>query len=126
MRITISIEGLAPISAEIDETDTPTFNALKSALPLNSSVNRWGDEIYFYVDFASPLEEHARSSMKIGEIAYWPQGPAIAIFFGPTPASVGEEPMAASDCNVLGIVESSPEILRKAKDGAKLSITIGD
>jgi len=122
MKLEISIDGVGPISAEIDETGTETVEELKKSLPLRSTVNRWGSEIYFYVDFKAPLENGARSEMKVGEIAYWPNGPAIAIFFGPTPASSDDKPMAASDCNVIGTVEASPDLLSGARDGASIRV----
>jgi len=124
MKVEIAIEGLKPIIAEIDKTESETCRIFMASLPLTSIVNRWGDEIYFYVKFKAPLERDARSEMAIGELAYWPEGPALAIFFGPTPASKGKKPIAASDCNVLGKTISSPTELRKARDGSKISIRI--
>lgn len=122
MKLEISIDGMEPVSAEITNTRSKTIEDLKKTLPLRSTVNRWGSEIYFYVDFKAPLEEGARSEMNVGEIAYWPNGPALAIFFGPTPASSNERPVAASDCNVIGKVDASPELLGRARDGATIKV----
>jgi len=122
MMLEISIDGMEPVSAEISNTGSKTIEGLKKSLPLRSTVNRWGSEIYFYVDFKTPLEDGARSEMKVGEIAYWPNGPALAIFFGPTPASSDERPVAASDCNVIGMVKASPELLGRARDGAAIKL----
>ena len=124
MLVRISIDGIPPIEGQIDETDTKTFFAFKDALPISGKVSRWGDEIYFYVDFNAPLEKGARARMDIGEIAYWPNGPALAIFFGPTPASEGGEPMAASECNVIGRISADPETLRKARNGSTIRIDV--
>jgi hypothetical protein len=122
MQVRISIEGLSSFEADIDDSDSKTIRKLQEALPIDGKVMRWGDEIYFFVGFKASLERGARSAMKVGEIAYWPNGPALAIFFGPTPASEGEEPAAASDCNVIGRTDASPEILRRAREGAKIII----
>jgi len=111
------------IEAEIEDVESETHRAFREALPIIGRVSRWGDEIYFYVDFKAPLESGARSKMMVGEIAYWPSGPALAIFFGPTPASEGDEPVAASDCNVIGRVSADPALLRKAREGAKIRVS---
>jgi len=120
MKTQVTIDGLESFIAEIDDTGTETVRALRQSLPIRGEVRRWGDEIYFHVDFRAPLEEGARADMKVGEIAYWPAGPALAIFFGPTPASRGREPRAASECNVIGRVLADPSMLRMARDGAEI------
>lgn len=122
MKLLIAIDGIRPFEADIAERDSETIKSMMNALPIESTVNLWGDEIYFFVDFEAPLEKDARKTMKIGELAYWPRGPALAIFFGRTPASRGNEPVAASECNVIGKVLASPEELRKAREGAKIIV----
>jgi len=122
MQVLISIEGLQRFEAWIDDSNSETCKGFREALPIEGEVMRWGDEIYFFVDFKAPLERGARSAMNVGELAYWPHGPALAIFFGPTPASKGKEPVAASDCNVIGRTNASPEMLRKARENAKIII----
>lgn len=124
MIVTISIDGIPErIEARIEASESKTYKAFSESLPMEGRVSRWGDEIYFYVRFKATLERGGRSRMNVGEIAYWPTGPALAIFFGPTPASEDGDPMAASDCNVIGSTDASPEVLRRAKDGAKITIT---
>ncbi|MEM4264766.1 MAG: cyclophilin-like fold protein [Thermoplasmata archaeon] len=120
MKLLAAIDGLRPFEVELIDKDSQTIRRLTDALPIESTVNRWGDEIYFFVDFKAPLEKDARKEMKVGEVAYWPRGPALAIFFGRTPASRGDAPMAASECNIVGKVNASPDELRKARDGAKI------
>jgi len=124
LQVEISVEGIPPFEAQIDDSGSETFRSFREALPINGRIIRWGDEIYSYVDFQAPLEQGARSAMKVGEIAYWPSGPALAIFFGPTPASRGSEPEAASECNVIGRTEATPETLRKAREGAKITFAV--
>src|SRR5206468_4266141 len=75
---------------------TPTAHAVWEALPLEGPARRWGDEIYFDVPLDLPLEKEARIEVAPGDLGYWPQGPAVALFFGPTPASTGPAPAAAS------------------------------
>ena len=104
--------------------ETPTADALITALPLESSSITWGDEIYFGVPFRTPLEPDARSEVEIGTLAYWPTMPAFCIFFGPTPVSIGDEPRAASPVNVFGkLIEPDLEILRQVRDGERIEVS---
>jgi hypothetical protein len=95
------------LTLEADWTDDSpeTRAAVAEALPLAGDAARWGEELYF----STPVEadpENARAAVEPGTIAYWPQGAALCLFWGPTPASRGEEPRAASPVNVLARIES--------------------
>ena len=85
--------------------DNPdTRGAIEDALPLSGRAARWGEELYFETPVDVPLED-ARTEVPVGAIAYWPTGNALCLFWGPTPASHGEEPRAASPVNVVAVVE---------------------
>ena len=99
MRIIIKF-ALSQVEAEL--FDTPTGRAIYEALPLQRNVNRWGEEIYFEVPVHCELEDNARAEVQVGDLAYWPNMPAFCIFFGPTPASTSDQPVAASPVNVFG------------------------
>lgn len=118
----ISIQaGKHQLLAEI--FDTPTGRAIFEALPLESSVNTWGDEIYFHIPVRSGIEPGAEAEVKVGDLAYWPTMPAFCIFFGPTPASLSAEPRPASAVNVFGRLKSQDlKTLRMIRDGEKISI----
>src|ERR1700704_1192101 len=81
-----------------------TARAIWNALPISGRANVWGDEIYFEipVDLA---EDDGREEVAVGDLGYWPPGNALCIFWGPTPASHGSEPRAASPVNVFGRIE---------------------
>jgi hypothetical protein len=102
---------------------TPTAGAVWDALPLEGRARLWGEEIYFDVDLRLPLEEKARAEVEIGAIAYWPEGPAIALFFGRTPLSRGEAPVAASPVNVFGRITGDATRLGRVKDGARVRLS---
>ena len=105
--------------------NTPTARAIEDALPFESSVNTWGDEIYFQVPASVRLEPDARSRVEVGDLAYWPTMPAFCIFFGPTPASFGDEPRAASDVNVFGKLEDADlTSLRNVRSGQKITVDL--
>ncbi|MFQ5852677.1 MAG: cyclophilin-like fold protein [Candidatus Binatia bacterium] len=105
--------GELKLQAEI--YDTPTGRALIQALPLKSSFRPWGDEIYFRVPFECETESGATQNMEVGDIAYWPGGQAVAIFFGPTPMSKGGEPVAYEKVNRLGKIVGDATALKRAK-----------
>lgn len=103
-------------------SDGPTSNRLWEILPISAHVNTWGEEIYFEIPLEMPQEPSAREEMAVGEIAYWPPGRAFCIFFGPTPASAGETPRAASAVNPLGKLEGDAKRLLEIQNGEKVQI----
>ena len=102
-------DNLAPI----------TVGEILKALPIESEANRWGDEIYFEIP-VSLGEENSQEVVEKGEVAYWPPGRSLCIFFGKTPASRENEIRAASPVNVVGKVEGDVDILKGVKDGEKI------
>ena len=116
----IRIEELN-LAAEL--AHTPSADALWDALPLQAQAHRWGDEIYFSVPFQVPLESEAQAVVQEGTVAYWPDGPALCFFFGPTPVSRPGEIRAASPVNICGSIRGDSTKLRDAADEATLSLT---
>lgn len=102
---------------------TPTADAVWEALPLLGSAQRWGEEVYFDVSVRLPLEKGARAETAVGEIGYWPEGHAIALFFGPTPASTGSLPVAASPVNVFGRITGDATRLARVRPGGRVKLT---
>jgi len=101
MRIAIRI-GTLSIEAELN--DTPTAKKIAAALPLRTSFNTWGDEIYFAIPVNADLDDSAQDVVEVGDLGYWPPGKAWCIFFGQTPVSQPGKIMPASAVNVIGKV----------------------
>ena len=112
------------VTAELNET--PTARAIRDKLPFSSRVNRWGEEIYFDTPVNEELEVTATDVVEKGEIGYWPPGKAIAIFFGPTPASVTDECRAASPVNVFAQIEGDLTKLSSVSSGSPVSVRLGE
>lgn len=118
-RIIILIDSLR-VEAELN--DSPTADLILKSLPIEGSASTWGDEIYFTIPVKADLEQAAREDMEKGELGYWPPGDAFCIFFGPTPASKGEEIRAASPVNPIGKVTGDPEVFKSVGSGTKVRI----
>jgi hypothetical protein len=116
-KIKILISDLK-VEAELNETSSAQL--IWEALPIEAKANLWGEEIYFTIPVKTGLEPGGREVVSPGELGYWPAGRAFCVFFGPTPASRGDEIRAASAVNVIGKVLSDPKIFRKTNDGAKI------
>lgn len=103
--------------------DTPTGQAVFESLPITRNVSSWGNEIYFGIPLKVDLEAGAKAEVSPGDLAYWPNMPAFCIFFGATPASSGDTPVAASPVNVFGkLINVEVDRLRKIPEGTNVTI----
>ena len=118
MRIEIQV-GENVFEAELNASETAV--ALGKTLPIEARANTWGEEIYFSIPLKHSLEDGVEVVQK-GDLGYWPPGKAFCIFFGPTPASEGDEIRPASAVNVIGKLLTDPEPLKKARDGDRVIV----
>ena len=101
------------VSAEARLNGSKTAQAIWDALPIEAKGSTWGDEIYFDIGVTA-APEAAREVVELGDLAYWPPGSAFCIFYGPTPASHGDEIRAASPVTVFGRVLGDPTVFKAA------------
>ncbi len=104
------------------KADSPTADAIWNAIPLEGTVNLWGDEIYFTIPVSLGLDRHARESVDKGDLGYWPDGPAFCIFFGPTPISSAGVIKPASAVNVFGRVMGNPGVFKQVPSRASIRV----
>lgn len=118
MKIKILTNNLE-IEAELNNSNTS--KKIYKKLPITSTVNIWGEEIYFSIPI-SLEQESPTNDLEIGDIGYWPPGNSFCIFFGRTPASINNKPKAASDVTLLGKITKNINLLKDIKDGSKIKI----
>jgi hypothetical protein len=115
--------GSVMLDAEL--LQTPTAEAIWKSLPIEGEASRWGDEVYFEIPAAVGREEGARAVVEAGEIAYWPDGRAIAIGFGRTPISGPGEIRLASPCNIWAKAIGDVKRLGAVKAGTRVAVSAG-
>ncbi len=111
--------GTVEVTAVLN--DSSTADKVWDALPITSAGSAWGDEIYFRVPIEAE-EDDAQEVVSMGDVAFWPPGQALCLFFGPTPASRGDEIRPASPVNVVGRIEGDATILKQVKSGATVTV----
>jgi hypothetical protein len=109
------------VSAHATLDGSRTARAVWDALPIETVARTWGDEIYFPISVSLP-EDDAQEVVGLGALGYWPPGQAFCIFFGPTPASHGDECRPASPVNVFGFVDGDPRVFKVVPAGARIRL----
>jgi hypothetical protein len=106
--------------------DTPTARALVAALPIQARANTWGDEVYFETGVDVTLEPEARQVVDPGTVCFWVEGKALALPYGPTPASHGDECRLVSEVNLVGTLEEDAQVLASVRAGDEIAVTAVD
>ena len=116
--IEVEIQDSSNITLELDEKYSPdTVKQFVEHLPFSLTLNVWGDEIYTGESPIDVPEENAQSPVSLYDVAYWPTGKAICLFFGPTPISKKGEITPASPVNIIGKILSIDKNILENVDG---------
>ncbi|MDH3611173.1 MAG: cyclophilin-like fold protein [Nitrosopumilus sp.] len=115
--VQIDISNQSSIILELNENHSPkTVKSLLEKLPFTEQLHVWGEEIYTSSSPIDVSEENAKSPVALNDVAYWPTGKAICLFFGPTPVGKKDEITPASPVNVIGkIIDPDKSILDSAE-----------
>jgi len=122
-KILARIKELENITIELDDTSSPkTYTSFLKLLPFSVTAHIWGEEIYTDESPITQPEENAKDLVNLNDVAYWPNGKAICLFFGPTPIGKKGEIKPYSPVNVIGkIINPDKNILSKMNEGAKIT-----
>ena len=122
-KILASIPELENIIIELDDTSSPkTCTCLLKSLPFSVNAHIWGEEIYTDESPITQPEENAKDLVNLNDVAYWPSGKAICLFFGPTQIGKSGEIKPYSPVNVIGkITNPDKNILSKMNEGTKIT-----
>ena len=111
------------VDLELDDKQAPkTVQAILEKLPIKVKINRWGDELYTEPMPVKVKEENAKSLVELMDVAYWPQGQGLCLFFGPTPISKDNEIKPYSPVNVIGKIVSRANIAKRVDDSTSVII----
>ena len=113
------------VSIELDDSHSPkTVNAILENLPIEVNINRWGDELYTEKTQIVEKEEDAKREVNLFDVAYWPEGNALCLFYGPTPISTEGKILAYSPVNIVGRISTrdneKEDVLEKIRDSTRV------
>ena len=111
--IIIENEKIGQIKAKLlHEKNPKTCQALWKSLPIELNLARWGEELYGTIS-VNVDAENSQTECEVGDVGYWPDGRGFCIFFGKTPASSGDKPVAASPVNIFAKIEGDPSVFKQ-------------
>jgi len=104
--------------------NTPSARALVTALPVKAKAQTWGEEVYFEIPMKATLEKDAKQVVPPGTVCFWVEGSSLALPWGRTPVSEGDESRLVTRCNVLGRIDGDPRLLASVSSGNAITVTL--
>ena len=118
--VCVTTKNIPDIILELDDSHSPkTVAAVIASLPFTVELNIWGDEIYTSESPIVQIEENSKEIVHLYDVAYWPTGKAICLFYGATPIGSAENITPASPVNVIGKIISPDKTILKLANGKK-------
>jgi len=123
-KIEIEIEGVGVVEGELTDGENPkTYSLLVNAMPFKTKAKTWGEEVYFETP-VSFWGENGKFKVEVGDIAFWPLGKALCLFYGKTPMSNDDKPVAASPVYVVGRITKNIELLKGVSWGTPAEVRL--
>jgi hypothetical protein len=125
-KVVLDLPNLRTINLELDDKIAPkTISSFLDFLPLSVEVHVWGEELYTDETPVKVGPENPKSLVDVMDVAYWPQGKAICLFFGPTPIGKSDEIKPYSPVNVMGkIAKTDKNFLKDVRDGLEVTFSL--
>jgi uncharacterized protein len=122
-KIEAEIPKLSNIDLELDDTLSPkTVKLFLENLPFTVGTNLWGEEVFTDETKIDMDEENAKPIVELYDVAYWPTGKAICLFYGSTPIGGKNEIKPYSPVNIIGkILNADKKILSELKNGTQIT-----
>ncbi|MBS7655037.1 hypothetical protein KEJ50_00810 [Candidatus Bathyarchaeota archaeon] len=109
------IEGLGEAKGELMKFLSPkTVESILKVLPVEGYAAVWKEEVYFNIPVSVGAEK-PKSRVETGDLAYWPMGSAICIFYGKS--------QPYSSVNIIGKITENLEVFKQVKEGVKITLT---
>ncbi|MDE1861726.1 MAG: hypothetical protein KGI33_02310 [Thaumarchaeota archaeon] len=122
-RVRVDLAGGRTILLDLDDEICPiTVRSFIEHLPLETNMNVWGDELYTDETTVSVGPENSKPVVSLMDVAYWPDGRAICLFFGPTPIGSVGEIRPYSPVNVMGKIIPTEKVLLKDIKGGTAAV----
>lgn len=100
-----------------------TAREILNHLPFNAEIKVWGEELYFETGIVAS-DFNASLDVAVGDVAYWPQGKCLCVFYGRTPQSKDEKPVPASPVVVVGRLKDIPAGLKHVRHGQHIKVSL--
>ena len=125
-KVILDLPNLRKISLELDDNIAPkTVRSFLDSLPLKVGMNIWGEELYTDETLIKVGPENSKALVELMDVAYWPPGKAICLFFGPTPIGKSDEIRPYSEVNVIGkIVDRDKRFLKNVSNGLQVKFEL--
>ena len=125
-KVIVDLSDLKRVVLELDDKLAPkTIKSFLDLLPFKVGINIWGEELYTNETSLKVGPENSKSLVDLMDVAYWPPGKAICLFFGPTPIGKQGEIKPYSEVNVMGkIVQTEKNFLKDVRDGIEATFRL--